>query len=958
MLPDDQDHQERYRPGQLDLGLNAAKAGDTSIQTSIQTCDVILASYSEFQPFQNDLRKSPFRPTLCALKNLKGTLLYFQKKYHSAIDEFNAVLKMDEENLNARQNLYETYRELGCWTKAAEFENAENKINDQKLKARCQGEQAFSIMFDCHIAVNDSERYKRGLFLFQHCTNISFEDRKEDIQWTLWFLQLVLRSLNGASEPKKMIKESLKLLIKRVFLILKKAENRLLYSMALGILARFINSAACRFKKDFETFTELAIEDDIKDKVPELADIESWFEDKGRPCFQLAYKTYPYVESIVRFQRNLMMSGSKESLEEALDLYTKADGKLLDTLNKDWFAMSTLSDIYLKLFRVKCKMHDDRSRQEDTKDPKTEEMQNLQTSESAAHTKVTKIEGIRTLVVERRSKETKTRFIQDLDKCIEYGEIAEKLFQSSELFNNIAVSYHEKASCEEDKDKREEYFLKACSYFNHAIKHSDGKCPPFIHVGLGNCLFEMKEYRPAVESYTSAIECRTKNRDIYKFLMKAYIALLQEQGSQDPEAEKRLLNEICYWLKNYKQVKEDEDKKKTEKPTTDSVKSFILEDIRKDNESTDGDSSESRLVDSVYGRIVATYYEKVMGHKNDEDDDPEECLKHIISVSYLQERTFLSVTVLSEIIKSPNMYSKFMDFIISTINISSHHFEEAATVIADAFNIQQQSSNAKFDCDVNLLQLMRKLRANMSLTEHVSRVGSEKYKKLFAILRHECDEEHETAMPKDEEVETDLPEDDKNSIAGILVKLNRELKPRLRKQLSVLERRIISFHSHNAQCCYFVPAVSQSQRKEPRTRQTKYEYDFYVIASESDRDRDYVVNKLLPTLEISHGFKGCIDERDSRLGHYKVDEMMLNIKKSFRILIVISEDSEKNQLFKFKLQQAVNENMERKGEALIPLILEQMYHRLSGSVPDELTTLMSVKSSDLEKLVRALEDNS
>ena len=115
---------------------------------------------------------------------------------------FEKVQSIDRHNLNADANLKHIYKEIGFWSeiqavslKQSQFATDE-RASDDKLRAICQAEQAFAIMFDCHVSIDELEKFNRAKTLFEQSEKQwqSFNET-EKIQLKFWYAELLQRLL-------------------------------------------------------------------------------------------------------------------------------------------------------------------------------------------------------------------------------------------------------------------------------------------------------------------------------------------------------------------------------------------------------------------------------------------------------------------------------------------------------------------------------------------------------------------------------------------------------------------------------------------------------------------------------------------------------------------------------------------------------------------------------------------
>ncbi|KAI8506279.1 hypothetical protein Bbelb_157060 [Branchiostoma belcheri] len=151
-----------------------------------------------------------------------------------------------------------------------------------------------------------------------------------------------------------------------------------------------------------------------------------------------------------------------------------------------------------------------------------------------------------------------------------------------------------------------------------------------------------------------------------------------------------------------------------------------------------------------------------------------------------------------------------------------------------------------------------------------------------------------------------------------------------------------------------LPATEEQKAFIPlalaKARNTKgFKYDFFVI--HSAKDEEWVNYTLLANLEGEHRLKGCIAERDFKLGEYVLDNITLAIKESAKVLVILTPDMVKSKWCKHEMKDALHAKVEEETETVIPVLLKDC------EVPDEIkniTYLDAREHFDWEHLLRDL----
>ncbi|KAI8506278.1 hypothetical protein Bbelb_157050 [Branchiostoma belcheri] len=145
-------------------------------------------------------------------------------------------------------------------------------------------------------------------------------------------------------------------------------------------------------------------------------------------------------------------------------------------------------------------------------------------------------------------------------------------------------------------------------------------------------------------------------------------------------------------------------------------------------------------------------------------------------------------------------------------------------------------------------------------------------------------------------------------------------------------------------------ATGGEELEQPKARNTKgFKYDFFVI--HSAKDEEWVNYTLLANLEGEHRLKGCIAERDFKLGDYVLDNITLSIKESAKVLVILTPDMVKSTWCKHEMKDALYAKVEEETETVIPVLLKDC------EVPDEIkniTYLDAREHFDWEHLLRDL----
>ena len=82
-----------------------------------------------------------------------------------------------------------------------------------------------------------------------------------------------------------------------------------------------------------------------------------------------------------------------------------------------------------------------------------------------------------------------------------------------------------------------------------------------------------------------------------------------------------------------------------------------------------------------------------------------------------------------------------------------------------------------------------------------------------------------------------------------------------------------------------------------------YEYDVFV--SYNNADKDWVMNRLIPTLEgAPHNLRVCVDYRDFKLGRTIIDNILDAIQHSRKTVLILSPSFVDSEWCYFELEMA------------------------------------------------------
>ncbi|XP_078703828.1 uncharacterized protein LOC144928917 [Branchiostoma floridae x Branchiostoma belcheri] len=154
-----------------------------------------------------------------------------------------------------------------------------------------------------------------------------------------------------------------------------------------------------------------------------------------------------------------------------------------------------------------------------------------------------------------------------------------------------------------------------------------------------------------------------------------------------------------------------------------------------------------------------------------------------------------------------------------------------------------------------------------------------------------------------------------------------------------------------------LPATEEQKAFIPlalaKARNTKgFKYDFFVI--HSAKDEEWVNYTLLAYLEGEHHLKGCIAERDFKLGEYVLDNITLAIKESAKVLVILTPDMVQSKWCKHEMKDALHAKVEEETETVIPVLQKDC------EVPDEIKNIIyldALENFDWEHLLRDIQSD-
>ncbi|CRL03398.1 CLUMA_CG016341, isoform A [Clunio marinus] len=128
-------------------------------------------------------------------------------------------------------------------------------------------------------------------------------------------------------------------------------------------------------------------------------------------------------------------------------------------------------------------------------------------------------------------------------------------------------------------------------------------------------------------------------------------------------------------------------------------------------------------------------------------------------------------------------------------------------------------------------------------------------------------------------------------------------------------------------------------RRKSNNKDDPYNYDVFV--SYSDKDRNWVLDELIPNLERRAEIKICLHERDFQVGLSILENIIHSMDQSRCLLLVISESFLKSNWCSFEMHLAQHRLIETRREQLILVLLQDIP---KSRRPRTLTFLMRTKT--------------
>ncbi|XP_013384751.1 uncharacterized protein LOC106154804 [Lingula anatina] len=96
-------------------------------------------------------------------------------------------------------------------------------------------------------------------------------------------------------------------------------------------------------------------------------------------------------------------------------------------------------------------------------------------------------------------------------------------------------------------------------------------------------------------------------------------------------------------------------------------------------------------------------------------------------------------------------------------------------------------------------------------------------------------------------------------------------------------------------------------------------FDVFILYSGSEEDEKLITDKFLPQLEDKAELKVCFASRDYIPGHFELKEALNNMKKSRKIIALLTEHFDE-QVKAVEINQAVDADLARQSCSVIPVV--------------------------------------
>ena len=161
--------------------------------------------------------------------------------------------------------------------------------------------------------------------------------------------------------------------------------------------------------------------------------------------------------------------------------------------------------------------------------------------------------------------------------------------------------------------------------------------------------------------------------------------------------------------------------------------------------------------------------------------------------------------------------------------------------------------------------------------------------------------------------------------------------------------------------------IVRSHRRSGYTRLPDDEsFVYHAFLVYAEEDRGFVHDVLLPKLEVQHGFKLCVHFRDFEVGKFIADNIVDNMNKSKKIIVVLSNNFAKSKWCDFELMIAQKRLITESRDLLVLILYKEVDFRyMSDKLRMLLTTMTYAKWSHdhageslfWDQIIKGLQEN-
>ncbi|XP_064616861.1 toll-like receptor 13 [Liolophura sinensis] len=133
----------------------------------------------------------------------------------------------------------------------------------------------------------------------------------------------------------------------------------------------------------------------------------------------------------------------------------------------------------------------------------------------------------------------------------------------------------------------------------------------------------------------------------------------------------------------------------------------------------------------------------------------------------------------------------------------------------------------------------------------------------------------------------------------------------------------VRYRMHISYCCFLTRSKLKGYTEIEDSE--GYDYDAFVVYSATDRN--WVIQELLARVEDEEGFKLCLYDRDFIPGTDIVDNIMVSMEASRKVILVLSDSFAASEWCEWELKMAQHKLLDERREILILVKLGDIQHR-------------------------------